>query len=64
MLAVGAGVGCLDIFLSPHIISLSFLSLSGRRLDIDVGRFRILGGGGGGGGGVQGHFDVMCALGF
>ena len=48
MLAVGAGVGCLDIFLSPHIISLSFLSLSGRRLDIDVGRFRILGGGGGG----------------
>ena len=34
MLAVGAGGGCLDIFLSS-IISLFFLPLSGRRPDID-----------------------------
>ena len=33
-LAVGAGGGCLDIFLSS-IISLFFLPLSGRRPDID-----------------------------
>ena len=33
-LAVGAGGGCLDIFLSS-IVSLFFLSLSGRRSDID-----------------------------
>ena len=33
-LAVGAGRGCLDIFLSS-IISLFFLPLSGRRPDID-----------------------------
>ena len=32
-LAVGAGGGCLDIFLS--ILSLLFLPLSGRRPDID-----------------------------
>ena len=34
VLAVGAGGGCLDIFLSP-IISLFFLPLSGSRHDID-----------------------------
>ena len=33
-LAVGAGGGCLDIFLSS-IISLFFLPVSGRRPDID-----------------------------
>ena len=33
-LAVGKGGGCLDIFLSS-IISLFFLPLFGRRLDID-----------------------------
>ena len=33
-LAVGAGGGCLDIFLAS-IISLFFLPLSGRRSDID-----------------------------
>ena len=33
-LAVGAGGGCLDIFLSS-IVSLFFLPLSGRRPDID-----------------------------
>ena len=33
-LSVGAGGGCLDIFLSS-IISLFFLPLSGRRPDID-----------------------------
>ena len=33
-LVVGAGGGCLDIFLSS-IISLFFLPLSGRRPDID-----------------------------
>ena len=33
-LTVGAGRGCLDVFLSS-IISLSFLPLSGRRPDID-----------------------------
>ena len=33
-LAVGAGGGCLDFFLSS-IISLFFLPLSGRRPDID-----------------------------
>ena len=34
VLAVGAGGGCLDIFLSS-ITSLFFLPLSGRRPDID-----------------------------
>ena len=34
VLAIGAGGGCLDIFLSS-IISLFLLPLSGRRLDID-----------------------------
>ena len=34
-LAVDAGGGCLDIFLFSSILSLSFLPLSGRRLDID-----------------------------
>ena len=34
VLTVGAGGGCLDIFLSS-IISLFFLPLSGRRPDID-----------------------------
>ena len=33
-LAVGAGGGCLDIFLSS-IVSLFFLPFSARRLDID-----------------------------
>ena len=33
-LAVGAGGGCLDVFLSS-IFSLLFLPLFGRRLDID-----------------------------
>ena len=33
-LAIGAGWGCMDIFLSS-ITSLFFLSLSGRRPDID-----------------------------
>ena len=33
-LAVGAGGGCLDIF-HPSIFSLLFVSLSGRRPDID-----------------------------
>ena len=33
-LAVGAGGGCMDIFLSS-LISLFFLPLSGRRPDID-----------------------------
>ena len=33
-LAVGAGGGCWDFFLSP-ILSLLFLPLSGRRPDID-----------------------------
>ena len=32
--AVGAGGGCLDIFLSS-VVSLFFLPFSGRRLDID-----------------------------
>ena len=34
-LAVGAGGGCLDIFLLSSISSLFFLPLSGRRPDID-----------------------------
>ena len=33
-LAVGAGVGCLDIFFLVYLFSFSF-SLSGRRPDID-----------------------------
>ena len=34
-LAVGAGGGCLDIFFLLSILSLLFLPLFGRRLDID-----------------------------
>ena len=34
-LAVGAGEGCLDIFLLSSILSLLFLPLFGRRPDID-----------------------------
>ena len=34
-LAVGAGEGCLDVFLLSSILSLLFLPLSGRRSDID-----------------------------
>ena len=34
-LAVGAGGGCLDIFLISSILSLLFLPLFGRRPDID-----------------------------
>ena len=34
-LAVGAGGGCLDIFLLSSILSLLFLHLSGRRPNID-----------------------------
>ena len=35
VLAIGAGGGCLDIFLLSSILSLLFLPLSGRRPDID-----------------------------
>ena len=35
VLAVGAGGGCLDIFFLLSILSLLFLPLFGRRLDID-----------------------------